>query len=413
MNKIQTISYDIMDRLDRMAEISEAEEHLTRRCYTPEHRAVNVLLAGWMRDAGMAVHEDALGNLIGRYEGRSPGAPAIMMGSHVDSVVMAGRYDGPLGILCAIDCVASLNARGIRYDCALEVACFADEEGVRFQSTYLGSRAVAGTFDPALLARQDKDGITLAEALQAYGLDPDRVGEAARRPGELRCYLEVHIEQGPVLEAEDLAVGAVTGIAGAVRMNVMVTGEAGHAGTVPMAGRHDALMAASEMMLALEQIASDAPDTVATMGELDLEPGASNVIPGKVVFSVDLRSAWDDVRVKTLETFKTRLGKIADHRGVRVLIDESHSADGVTSAPWVLDQIEGAMADLGHPQHRLPSGAGHDAAAMSAITDVGMIFVRCEGGRSHCPEEQITREDAIAGAELLLRTVERIGGALN
>ena len=406
-------SDDIMDRLDRMAEISESSSHLTRRCYTPEHRKINDLAAWWMREAGMEVYEDTVGNVIGRYEGRTRGARAIVLGSHLDTVVRAGRFDGALGVLSAIDCVRSLNAREIRYDDAVEVACFADEEGVRFQSTYLGSRGMAGTFDPGVIRRTDKDGISLADAMQSFGLDPTHIGRAARRPNEVRCYLEVHIEQGPVLENEDLAVCAVTAIAGANRMTVTVQGEAGHAGTVPMNARHDALAAASECVLLVEDIARRHEQAVATVGQISVDPGAINVIAGETEFSVDFRAADDAVRRAAVQELEHEFRTIARRRGVRISLDRSHEADGVTCAPWIVDRIEEAMVELGHRPFRLPSGAGHDAAPMAAITDVGMIFVRCEGGISHGPEERVTREDAIAGANLLLRTVERIGGGAN
>ena len=409
----RNFSADIMERLDRMAKISEVPMHLTRRCYTPEHREINDLTAEWMRQAGMDVHEDAVGNVIGRYEGRTPGAPAIILGSHLDTVVRAGRYDGALGVLSAINCVRSLNARDIRYDDAIEVACFADEEGVRFQSTYLGSRGVAGTFDCGVMNRKDNDGISLAEAMISFGLDPSRVGRAARRPEEVRCYLEVHIEQGPVLESEGLAVCAVTAIAGANRMTVTVQGTTGHAGTVPMNARHDALAAASECVLLVEDIARRHPQTVATVGQISAAPGAVNVIAGVAEFSVDFRAAKDAVRRVAVRELEHGIQAIAVRRGLQITIDKSHDVDGVICAPWIVDQIEVAMVDLGHRPFRIPSGAGHDAAPMAAITDVGMIFVRCEGGISHCPDEKITRDDAIAGANLLLRTVERIGGGRN
>lgn len=398
-----------MDRLDRMAEVSETPGQLTRRCYTPEHRRISDLIGEWMRDAGMSVHQDAVGNMIGRYEGKRPGASAIVLGSHLDSVINAGRYDGPLGVLSAIDCVRSLSARGIRFDNAVEVACFADEEGVRFQSTYLGSRGIAGTFDTALLSRPDKNGVTLGQAMREFGLDPARIGEAARRPEELRCYLEVHIEQGPVLEAENLSVCAVTAIAGANRMTVTVKGQAGHAGTVPMPRRHDALTAASECILAVEETAARLSHAVGTVGQITCRPGATNVIPGEVAFSLDFRAAEDEVRRGAVNELRSRFDVIATRRGVTISLEGTHAADGVTCAPWIVEQIEAAMGDLGHRLFRLPSGAGHDAAALAEVTDVGMIFVRCAGGISHSPDESITKEDAIAGAELLLRTVERIG----
>ena len=413
MTRERNFSADIMERLERMAGISEAPAHLTRRSYTPEHRQINDLAAEWMREAGMEVHEDAVGNMIGRYEGRTAGAPAIILGSHLDTVVRAGRYDGTLGVLAAIDCVRSLNARNIRYEDAIEVACFADEEGVRFQSTFLGSRGLAGSFDLGLMDREDKDGISLAEAMTSFGLDPAGVDQAARRPEEVRCYLEVHIEQGPVLELEDLPVCAVTAIAGANRMTVAVRGTAGHAGTVPMNARQDAVSAASECVLLVEATAKRHPQAVATVGQIAAVPGVTNVIAGEARFSVDFRAPEDDVRCIAVRELELGFQDIAARRGVEISIDRSYDADGVTCAPWIVDQIEGAMTDLGYRPFRLPSGAGHDAMPMAAITDVGMIFVRCDGGISHSPEERITRDDAITGAHLLLRTVERIGGTRN
>ena len=403
-------SADIMERIDQTNLISESGKYLLRRSYTPEHRQVNDLAAGWMRDAGMKVHEDAVGNVIGRYEGRVPGAPAIVIGSHLDTVVNAGRYDGTLGVLSAIDCVRSLSSRGIRLENAVEVVSFVDEEGVRFQSAFFGSKGMAGSFDLELLDHKDADGISLADAMSSFGLDPARIGDAARTPEEIRCFMEVHIEQGPVLENEGLSLGVVTAISGAVRMKVTLTGVAGHAGTVPMNARQDALVAASECILLAEKIAGRYQDAVATIGEISVESGATNVIPGKVVFSVDIRAADDAVRRTVVDEFLAGINTIAAHRGVFVDTNTSMNDDGVACAPWIIKEMEDALEDTGCRAFRLPSGAGHDAVPMAGITDVGMIFVRCKGGISHNPAEEITRCDAIAGARLLLRTVERIGG---
>ena len=399
-----------MERLDRLAEISESDSHLTRRCYTSEHRRAANLIAAWMREAGMEVREDAVGNVIGRYDGTSADAPVIMIGSHHDSVVMGGKYDGPLGVLSGIDVVHSLHRRGIRLTNPVEVVAFSDEEGVRYQSTLLGSRGVAGTFDYSMLTHRDKDGITLAKAMTDYGLDTDLIPTAARKKGDLLCYLEVHIEQGPVLEVEDLAVSAVTAIAGAERLTIHVQGKAGHAGTVPMGQREDALAAAAECVLAVEEIAATHEEAVGTVGQLSLVPGATNVIPGTVTFSVDFRAARDDIRLDAFKLLTRRFDAIAHARGVTITRDHTYSHDGVTAAPHIVVSMEAAMTELGHRPFRLPSGAGHDAGAMAEITDIGMIFVRCKDGISHHPAESITRDDAIAGAELLLRTVEKIGG---
>ncbi len=409
MDSHQDPSADIMARLDRLATISESPRHLTRRCFTPEHRRINDLVGAWMREAGMTVREDAIGNVIGRYEGLVEGAPAIMLGSHLDTVTMAGKYDGGLGIVLAIDCVRSVRDRGIRFDHAIEVSGFADEEGVRFQSTYLGSRGLAGTFDTALLNRPDSSGVTLAEAMREFGLDPGRIGEAVRKPDEILCYLEVHIEQGPVLENEGLAVGAVAAISGANRMTVTLDGTAGHAGTVPMSARQDALISGSECVLAVEEIAASRAGMVGTVGQMTVSPGATNVIPGRVTFSVDMRAAEDDVRRAAVSELEARMRDLAAQRSVGISIEGTHDAVSVACAPWIVDEIEGAIAELGQRPFRLPSGAGHDAAAMAEITDIGMIFVRCADGISHSPDESITGEDAIAGSHLLLQVVENIG----
>lgn len=411
LTEIDDAGHRIMSRLDRMASISETEGQLTRRCYTPEHRKVVDLLAGWMRDSGMRVHEDAVGNLIGRYEGLDPSTPAIMLGSHFDTVINAGRYDGALGILVAIDCITTLNRRGARLDHPVEIACFVDEEGVRFQSTYLGSNGLAGTFDSCILDRRDVDGITMADAMRSFGLDPSRIDEAARKREDVHCYIEVHIEQGPVLEREGLSVCAVTAISGAVRMTVSIRGEIGHAGTVPMDSRHDALAAAAECILAVEDSAGKRVDAVSTVGMISASPGAVNVIPGMSEFTIDFRAADDEVQRDAIREMRESLQAIASRRGVQIAFDTSQDVSGITCAPWIVREIEAAMAELGHPPFRLPSGAGHDALPMAALTDVGMIFVRCKGGISHGPEEEITPADAHAASELLLRTVERIGGS--
>ena len=243
---------EIVGRIGALGAVSETPENLTRVFLSPEHRAAADLLLSWMREAGMRAHLDAIGNVCGRYEGDRPGLPCLMLGSHYDTVRDAGKWDGPLGIITAISCVADLNKRGHRLPFAIEVVGFADEEGVRFASTLLGSRAIAGTFDKAALGSTDKAGLTMRQALVQFGLDPDHIGAAARTRRELHAYVELHIEQGPVLESENLPVGVVTAISGATRLSVVLTGMAGHAGTVPMGLRRDALAGAAECIVAIE-----------------------------------------------------------------------------------------------------------------------------------------------------------------
>jgi len=273
---------EIVGRINELAAISETREHLTRIFLTPEHRLAADLIVTWMREAGMSAHLDAIGNVCGRYEGDRPSLPCLMLGSHYDTVRDAGKWDGPLGVITALACVADLNRRGKRLPFAIEVVGFADEEGVRFASTLLGSRAVAGTFDENVLDGRDRDGISMRDALKKFGLDPDHIRAAARARRELLAYLELHIEQGPVLEANGLPVGVVTAIAGATRMAAKLTGMAGHAGTVPMALRRDALVGAAECINAIEEFCrNDENGLVGTVGYIQAMPGATNVIPGQ------------------------------------------------------------------------------------------------------------------------------------
>src|SRR5579862_7457366 len=272
-----TLGDEIVRRINALAAISETPDNITRIFLTPQHRTAADLILGWMRQAGMAAHMDAIGNVCGRYEGDRPGLPALMLGSHYDTVRDAGRWDGPLGVITAIACVADLNRRGLRLPFAIEVVGFADEEGVRFASTLLGSRAIAGTFDESVLGARDRDGVSLREAITTFGLDPDHIGKAARIRGELLGYIELHIEQGPVLEQENLAVGVVTAIAGATRLAARLTGMAGHAGTVPMALRRDALAGAAECISTIEQSCRSGGDgLVGTVGTIHVAPGATN-----------------------------------------------------------------------------------------------------------------------------------------
>src|SRR4051794_3054028 len=277
----------IVGRINELAAISETPEHLARIFLTAEHRAAADLLLCWMRDAGMSAHLDAIGNVCGRYEGERLGLPCLMLGSHYDTVRDAGRWDGPLGLISAICCVADLHRRGRRLPFAVEVTGFADEEGVRFSSTLLGSRAVAGTFDESVLNTCDRAGVSMREALKKFGLDAEHIGAAARGRGELLAYVELHIEQGPVLEQNNLPVGVVTAIAGATRLAANLSGVAGHAGTVPMALRRDALAGAAECIVAIEEFCkTDQAGLVGTVGYIDAMPGATHVIPGRgVVFN--------------------------------------------------------------------------------------------------------------------------------
>ncbi|SFL86525.1 allantoate deiminase [Bradyrhizobium sp. NFR13] len=403
----QSLGGEIVERINALAAISEVPGNITRIFLTPEHRAAAELIIGWMQAAGMRARVDAIGNVCGRYEGERPGLPCLMLGSHYDTVRDAGRWDGPLGVITAISCVGDLNRRGLRLPFAIEIAAFADEEGVRFASTLLGSRAVAGTFVESVLGGRDKAGISMREAMISFGLDPDHIGAAARAPGELLAYLELHIEQGPVLEAQKLPVGVVTAISGATRLAVELHGMAGHAGTVPMAMRRDALVGAAECIVAIEEFCqSDRGGLVGTVGYINAMPGATNVIPGLVSFTMDIRSPKDSYRKLAITDMVREIESIAKQRKLDLQINITHENRTVPCAPWLQKQIADAITAEGYRAFELPSGAGHDGMAMTDIADVAMLFVRCRGGISHNPAEHVDDADVEVGARVLLRVIE-------
>ncbi len=396
----------MLERCAALACQSELAGGLTRVFLSREQAAANELVLGWMREAGMSAKLDAIGNVVGRYEGERPGRPALLLGSHLDTVRDAGKYDGMLGVVSAIECVADLAARGRRLSFAIEVIGFADEEGVRFSSTLLGSRAVAGTFKCEVLDSVDADGVSMRAAMRASGLDPERIAQAAHRREDVLAYAELHIEQGPVLEAEGLPVGVVTAINGATRFAIEVEGIAGHAGTVPMNLRRDALAAAAECVLAIEQRCAKVPELVGTVGKLETLPGAVNVIPGRVRFTIDIRSPRDPERLAAVTEVVAQMETIAKRRGVAIKVSKTHEGNVAKCAPWLQEQIGAAIAAEGIAVRKLPSGAGHDGMAMIDLCDIGMLFVRCKRGISHNPAEAITAEDAQTGVRVLLRFIE-------
>ena len=396
----------VLERCDALARCSEQSDALTRVFLSSEQRAANALALQWMREAGMDARLDAIGNVVGRYEGERPGLPCLMLGSHLDTVRDAGKYDGMLGVVAAIECVACLHASGRRLPFAVEIAGFADEEGVRFNATLLGSRAIAGTFDPANLERSDGNGVTMRDALRDFGLDPAAVGKAARRRDELLAYAELHIEQGPVLEDEGIAVGVVTAINGGNRFAIEINGMAGHAGTVPMNLRRDTLAAAAECVLAVERICGAEPELVGTVGKIEALPGAINVIPGRTRFSLDVRAPSDEQRSRAVAAIRRALSEIAARRRVQLDIKPVWEASTAACAPWLQQQIAAAIARENLPVRHLPSGAGHDGMAMIAIADIAMLFVRCKGGISHNPAEAISAADVDVATRVFLNFIE-------
>ena len=401
---VVTLPRIVIERCHYLAECTEEPGVITRPFASDAMGCAHVLVGDWMREAGMTVRRDNIGNLHGRFEGT--GSATLLLGSHLDSVRNAGKYDGPLGVIVAIAAVQRLHDAGKRLPFAVEVLAFADEEGLRFGSTYLGSRAVAGTFDSPDLERVDSGGTKMREAVRGFGGDPDRIDDDRWQGGPLLGYLEVHIEQGPVLEARELPIGVVSAISGQNRYTLEFEGEAGHAGTVPMGSRRDALVAAAVFIQAVEGYAQSHDGLVATVGQLSVRPGAVNVVPGEVTLSLDVRHADDAERLLASRHLTDIAWQIAKHRNIALAIRQDSENPTVPCAPSLVSTLSQAMGDLGHPILQLASGAGHDAVAMSALTDVGMLFVRCKGGVSHNPAESVTIDDVAVAIDVLARCLE-------
>lgn len=392
----------LMDRLEALARFTDDAEGISRLYLSPSHKRAADAVAGWMRDAGMAVRMDALGTIVGRYAGSAENSRSLVVGSHIDTVRNAGKYDGALGVLAAVTAIEALAERGERLPVAVDVVAFGDEEGIRFASTLRGSRALAGTLDPATLDERDAAGTSVREALAAFSCEPARVEDAAFPRGSALAFLEVHIEQGPVLERAGRPVGIVTAINGARRLSVAVQGQAGHAGTSPMVMRRDSLAAAAEMILAVERIAKETRDVVATVGVIEALPGAVNVIPGETRFTIDARAPVDFARDAVVDGIEAAIEGIAARRGLKVRIDTSHRAPATTCDAHLIAALAASARSAGYEPLHLPSGAGHDAMAMASLCPVAMLFVRCAGGISHHPAEAITIEDADAAMRVLV-----------
>ena len=388
----------MLGRADALAAVSEEPERLTRRFGTRALNRAADLVERWMEDAGLAVRRDAVGNVVGRTGGA--GLPFVL-GSHLDSVPNAGRYDGPLGILVAIAAVGRLSAGGARPSVPLEVVAFADEEGTRFGTAYLGSAAYTGTFEREWLELVDDDGITLAEAIAASGGDPEAAIRSA--PPELAGYLEVHIEQGPVLERAGLPVGVVTAVAGQTRVRVVVRGEAGHAGTVPMTARRDALAAAAEVVLAVERVGRSVEGLVATVGALELSPNVGNVVPGEARMLLDIRHADDAVRAEAAGAIRAEVERVASARAAEASWTLRYDTPAVELSPDLRRALGGAIEGGGHSVRTLVSGAGHDAVVLSRVCPAAMLFVRCAGGISHDPRESVDEADVAVALDVVER----------
>jgi beta-ureidopropionase / N-carbamoyl-L-amino-acid hydrolase len=395
---------------DRLAQWSETPDGLACTYLSPAHRRVAAELRDVMQQAGLATEIDAVGNVVGRLGATDPNAPTVIVASHYDTVTNAGKFDGRLGILVALAAAEHLRSRKHALPFHLEIIGFSEEEGVRFAAPYLGSSAVAGRFDEKLLERRDAKGLRLVDVMREAGLDPAAIPALARTRNQLRAYLEIHIEQGPVLLQRDLAVGVVTGIAGDVRYHVNIIGSAGHAGTVPMTLRHDAAAAAAEIVLAVERRSQATPGLVGTVGKLNVPDGAANVIPARCELTIDIRAGDDVTRDRAAADVAAEIEAITTRRGATVTIEETMRMPAVPCSRDIVERFAAAVTRADIEPLLLPSGAGHDAVMFDRLTELGMLFVRCgNGGISHSPLETVTAEDVDVATRVLIDVLEHLG----
>jgi len=396
------------ERLAALAKLSSPGPGVTRLPFTPEHRAALDLLGGWMEEAGLDVRLDAAGTLIGRREG-PPGAPCMLMGSHQDSVREGGAFDGAMGVVLAILALAKLRAEGVTLPFTVEVLAFADEEGVRFPTALIGPRALAGTFDPAVLDMADAEGSRLGDAMRDFGLNPDAIPALKRDPAGIIGYLEAHIEQGPVLEAEREALGVVTAICGIERYPVVVSGETGHAGTLPMQMRRDALVGAAALVGEVDRLARAEPGLLGTVGTLTVLPGAVNAVPREARLTVELRAPDDAVREQAGQALGAFARALASERGLTLDMHRSYHQPAAPCDPGLTEALLQAVRATGGRGLALPSGATHDASAMADLCPIAMLFLRCAGGVSHRPEEHASPSDMALAIEAMCEFLRGLG----
>lgn len=391
---VQTYASRALERCGKLSEISEMEGGILRQYLTKEHKQCNFIVSQWMNEAGMETWSDSVGNQWGRLVSSHPDAKRLVVGSHLDTVPNAGAYDGILGVMLAIELAALANDQNISLPFHLDVVGFCDEEGTRFASTLIGSKALAGDFDPSWLDIEDVDGVSMRQAMLEFGLSPDDYQLSALDPGELVGYWETHIEQGPVLEDKDKALGVVSAIAGAKRALIRFSGRSGHAGTTPMNLRKDSLVAGAELAIAIEQFANECNNgEVATVGQFETKPGATNVIPGRTELSLDARAQSDSDLAVLIEKIKNCAETIANNRNLELSWQWTHAAEAVSCDEHIKNVLHSACEMNGENPIILPSGAGHDAMAIAPITPIGMLFIRSPGGISHHPSEAVISED--------------------
>ena len=386
------------------------ETGTNRPAHSPDEKIAFNLAASWMQDAGMKTHIDNFGNLIGRLEGKNPTLPILMMGSHLDSQPYGGRFDGVAGVLCAIEVVKTLTENNIQPQRSIEVISFADEEGWRFNKGLFGSKGILGKLDPEDVERKDKDGISRKQALIDFGCDPTKFKDDEYQPGSIFCFLELHIEQGPVLDIANKPIAVVSGISGPIWWTVKLKGMAGHAGSVPMPLRKDALLGAAEITVALNAIATQQPGapTVATVGTMNVFPASRNIIAEEVSFTIDLRDIDLERRNRYEQQLREKIASIAKKHSLEYTITEDYKSEPRYCADWIKELIHDECKTLNLEAPEIMSGPFHDAIMLSYVCDYGMIFVRCKDGISHNPLEYASYEDLALGAEIMYGTVLQV-----
>ena len=389
----------------RIAAMTEEPGRITRRFLTPPMHDVHALLTARMAAIGMTVHVDAAGNLRGLWQPANGSERRLILGSHVDTVPDAGAYDGVLGVTLALEWVGL--ARELNFPLAIEVVAFSEEEGVRFGVPFIGSRAVAGRFDSSLLALKDPEGVTVEASIRAFGLDASRIEEAVASTNAF-AFVEIHIEQGPVLEAENLSVAAVTAIVGQTRMSLTFTGHANHAGTTPMHLRRDALAGAAEWIAGVEALAKSTNGLVATVGKIEAAPNAGNVVPGVATVSLDVRHASDSARMAAVDSLLEQANSVADRRGLALSRKRQMDQPAVPMDERLTAFLAEAIEASGFAVKRMTSGAGHDAMVMAARVPTAMLFLRSPGGISHHPDEAVREEDVEAALHVGRKFLERL-----
>ncbi len=407
--RIDELAAEVLARCDALARCSEDPQRIHRTFCSPAMGYAQRLVSEWMQSAGMTTRVDAAANLIGRLERVGPHASRrVLVGSHLDTVIDAGRYDGILGVMLGIAAATALRETGAALPWALEVIGFSDEEGVRYGVPFLGSRALAGTLDAELLRLGDAEGISMSQALRDFGVDPLEIPRCAAGD-DVAAYLEAHIEQGPLLEMLGAPLAAVTAIAGQSRLSIEWTGDGGHAGTAPMQGRNDAFTAACRWSLAVERLGLETPGLVATVGRVDVDPNVPNCIPRRVRASLDVRHHEDAVRTKAVgQLIELAEAAARDSRlAVRVEYDHQHAA--VAMDADLAERLAGSITTTGFEPQRMVSGAGHDAGVMATVAPTALLFVRSPGGVSHHPDEAVTRGDVAAALRVMVDFIQRLG----